>query len=486
MVRIMKKILLTNILAILSIGLIIGFAYAIPFSYTFQKITDSIFNNESAFYSLSISNNNNYEERYQIYTISAFWDVSPTIIKSLPLSNNTLTLEIIPMDSRLYGPQLVPITIKSLSDDYSVIENFYVYIKPSNFTPKEYVPNVAMEARLPETIDPREVISLEVYMRNRNPLNLKELFIVVESELFTKTYITSLGPLEEKTNQIMFADIDPLQKPGVYTVSVKLLHNNRTISQSNKQLIINAYNDVRIEQTKTKGLFHTQEKIVLYNDGNADIMKAVKIEKNYFQRLFTKSSLKFEKFEDKGKSYILWNVPLKPRETVVIETKTDYTSLVIFIVLLMILVISYYVFRSPVVMFKSAKIVSSTEHGVTDVKVKLHVKNRSGKTIRNIKIIDKYPKLMMLKDESVLGSLKPTKLLSGDKTYNLLTWDIEMLDPYEERLIVYKLKSELNIVGNISLPASKIKFHTASGERSYLSNKVILIHKSHHSISEEK
>ncbi len=483
MVRTMKKALL--FVSFLFVLVMVSAVYAEPFTYEYEEIVDSIYNNESAYYDLTIYNNNNYEDRFQLYTISAFWDISPSLIQSMPASKNELTLEITPMDSKLYGPQLVPVTIKSLVDEFSVIENFYVYIKPSNYTPMEYVPNVAMEVRMDEETDPRNPIILEVYMRNRNPLDLKDLSIEVESELFSKMYITTLGPLEEKTNQILFVDIDPLQKPGTYNVEVKLIYNNETISQSNKQLLIKEYSDISVEQTKTKGLFSTKEKITLYNDGNNDAVKLIKVEKNFFEKIFTTTSAKYVHLKEDGHSYLTWSVPLKPRETATINVTTNYTSLVLFIILVIILIVSYYVFRSPVVLFKRAKIVSSSEHGVTDVKVKLHIKNRSGRTIRNIKIIDKYPKLMSLEDETSLGSLKPTKLLSGDKTHNLLTWNLEVLDPYEERLIVYRLKSGLNIVGNVSLPASKIKFHTASGDRTYLSNKVTLLHKSHHALTEK-
>lgn len=484
MVRTMKKALL--LVSFLFALIMVSATYAEPFTYEYEKIVDSIYTNESAYYDLTIYNNNNYADRFQIYTISAFWDISPSLIQAMPTSENKLTLEVAPIDSKLYGPQLVPVTIKSLVDEFSVIENFYVYIKPSNYTPMEYVPNVAMEVRMDEEIDPRNPISLEVYMRNRNPLNLKELSIEVDSELFSKTYITTLGPLEEKTNQILFVDIDPLQKPGTYNVEIKLIYNNVTISQSNKQLLIKEYSDISVEQTKTKGLFSTKEKIEVYNDGNSDAVKLIRVKKSFFEKIFTKTSPRYTAVKEEGTSYLTWSVSLKPRETAIINVTTNYTSLVLLIVLIIIIIISYYIFRSPVILFKRAKIASASEHGVTDVKVKLHIKNRSGRTIRNIKIIDKYPKLMSLEDEASLGSLKPTKLLSGDKTHNLLTWNIEVLDPYEERLIVYRLKSGLNIVGNVSLPASKIKFHTASGDRTYLSNKVTLLHKSHHTLADKK
>lgn len=476
----MKKALLLILFFI-----VVSTVYAAPFTYEYEKINDSIYNNESAYYDLIIYNNNDYDDRFQLYTISAFWDISPSLTQSTSQSTNRIKLEISPLDSKIYGPQLVPVTIKSLSDEYSVVENFYVYIKPSNYTPREYVANVAMEVRLSEEIDPRNPISLEVYMRNRNPLTLENVHIEVTSELFNKEYITTLGSLEEKTNQILFVDLNPLQKPGTYAVDVKLVYKNETISQVTKQLLVKEYSDLQIEQTTTKGLFSTKEKISLYNDGNNDAVKLVKVKKNMFQKIFTTTSAKYVSLKEDGTSYLTWNIPLAPRESYTLTVTTNYMSLVLFILLIIILIISYYIFRSPVVLFKRAKIISASEHGVTDVKVRLHIKNRSGRTIRNIKIIDKYPKLVTLEEETSLGVLKPTKLLSGDKIHNLLTWNLEVLDPYEERLIVYKLKSGLNIVGNVSLPAAKIKFHTASGDRSFMSNKVKLLHKSSGAMSEK-
>lgn len=482
MVRIMKKLLLLTIFLLAAIT--IGSVYAIPFTYEYKSVTEDIWNNESAYYDLTITNNNDYPDKFQIYTISSFWDASPTLIEIASLSSQVISLEIAPLDSKLYGPQLVPITIKSVSDGYFKTENFYLYVKPSSYTPQEYITNVAMEVRLPEETDPRDPMSLEVYIRNRNPSNLDDLRIVVESELFNKEYLTSLSSLEEKTNQILFADLNPLQKPGTYDVSVKLLYKNDTVSQSTKQVLIKEYSDIQIEQTATRKIFSKTEKISLYNDGNNDALKLIKLKKNFFEKIFTTGSAKYVPLTENGISYITWNVPLKPRESYTITVKTDYTLLALFVILVIVIIISYYIFRSPVILFKNAKITSMSEEGVSDIKVKLHIKNRSGRTLKNIKIIDKYPKLVILQEESSLGNIKPTKMLSADKSNNLLMWNLDVLEPFEERLMVYRLKSELNIVGNISLPAAKIKFHTATGERSYMSNKIKLLHKSHSSIGE--
>lgn len=481
MVRKMKKIIVSMALVML---MLVFYAGAVNFEYSYLAKTDSIYTNETAYYSMKIINNNDYDDRYQLYTLSAFWDISPTLVNIAKLSTETFSLEIMPIDTRLVGPQLVPVTIKSLKTEDLTVENFYVYIKQTNETPKQYIPNVATEVKIAEEIDARKPVSLEVYMRNRNPLDLKDVTIAISSKLFNKEYQSVLGPLEEKTNQILFADLNPMQPPGTYDVVVRItaFDGNVSLGEIKKQVRILGYSDVSIEQTKTTGLFTVKEKIVLYNDGNYEVDKLFKLEKNFFERVFTTSSAKPVKMVDNGIAYLSWNVPLEPKQQYIITVTTNYTILALIIIVIIIAIISYYIFRSPVLIFKKAKITSSSEEGVSDIKVKLHIKNRSGKIIRNIKIVDKYPKIVQLEEESGLGTLKPTKMLSADKTHQLLMWNLETLDPYEERLIVYRLRSTLNIVGNVSLPASKIKFHTATGERTYYSNGVKLLHKSHHSI----
>ena len=94
-----------------------------------------------------------------------------------------------------------------------------------------YTPNIAMSVNMLGEIDPRGPASVEIYMRNRNPLNIEDLRIVVESPLFTKEVQTTLGSLEEKTNQILLG-MNALAEPGTYNVIIKLMIANKTISQT--------------------------------------------------------------------------------------------------------------------------------------------------------------------------------------------------------------------------------------------------------------
>jgi hypothetical protein len=453
-------------------------AYAADFSLGYASIIDSISDNESAEYLFNITNMQTIQERFQIYTISASWDLTPSLVIVEPNSAVKFTLEIMPIDTKLFGPQLVPVTIKALSDQTLSQQNLYVYIKPTNSTVKSYVPNVAMEVKIKDEIDPRESLSIEVYMRNRNPLNIKDLRIDVSSSLFSREYKTTLGPLEEKTNQVLFADIDPIQEPGTYTVTVKLIYDNKTLGEVKKDILIKSYSDLSLQHTQSRTLFSLTDTFTLKNNGNSELVKLVKLEKGFFARIFTHTSAKYVLLKEEGKNYISWDVPLEPEQQIKITVTTNYIILFIIAVLLVCLIISYYIVRSPILLFKRAKIVLSSDHGVSEIKVKLHIKNRSRKVIRNIKLIDKYPKITRVEEDSSLGVFRPSKMLTADKNNSMLMWELEILEPYEERLVTYKLVSHLNIIGDIHLPPAKIKFHTKAGERSYISNAVILMHKS--------
>jgi hypothetical protein len=293
-----------------------------------------------------------------------------------------------------------------------------------------------MIVSMSDAIDPRNPVTLEISLNNRNPLDIKDVTVSITSQLFNKEYQTILGPLDRKTNQILFADLNPMQKPGTYNVNVKAtaFGGNVTLGEFVKQVLVEGYSDISIEQTLTRALFSTQEKVVLKNNGNYNVTKLAKLQKNFFERIFTSSSAKPVRLVDSGIAYLSWNVPLEPKQEYTIIVNTNYTPLAIIIIIIIGGIISYYIFRSPVLLFKRAKIVSLSEEGVSDIKVRLHIKNRSGKVIRNIKIVDKYPKIVQLEDESTLGMLKPTKMITADKAHQLLMWNLDVLDPYEERL----------------------------------------------------
>ena len=472
-----KMIKKLSIIAFVLLMLVASVNAAVPI-VKYHSANDTITEGDNTVtYQFSITNSAPTGDRFQLYTISSFWDVYPTIVTVPAKTTKTFDLIITLNDRKAIGPNIVPLTVVSLSSGDSIDEQLYVYVKPSVESTMNYVPNVFMTVTIPDKVDPREPVSVELEMLNRNALDIKDLRIVVESSLFNKEVQTTLGPLETKTNQVLL-DLNRLQQPGVYVVNVKLVTQNKTITQSQKEILVQSYSDVTVDQTNVKRLFSYSEYIKLHNDGNYETVKSYKIQRNFFQKIFTTSSVKYTKLKEDGVNYIAWEVPLKPQESFDLVVKTNYNIIAIFVVLILAGIAMYYVFRSPVLLFKRAKIIVSTDEGITEIRVKLHLKNRSGKEIRTVKVIDRHPKIVALVEDNSIGSLKPTKMLSADKVHSLLMWNLDALEPYEERLLSYTIRSRLNIVGNVHLHSAKVRFHTSSGDRTTSSNDVTLTHRS--------
>jgi len=483
----MKKLsIVAFILCVLALSLVVSVNAAVP-QLKYDAVNDTVSaEDNTAIYKIGLTNTAANDDRYQFYTISSFWDISPTIV-SVPAGSTTvfdLGVSLTDREGKLVGPQLVPITIKSLNSQDTISENLYVYIKSNNSVAMSYNPNVAMTVNMNDQIDPRDPISVEITMTNHNLLDISDLKIDVESKLFSKEVQTTLGPLETKTNQILL-DLNNLQEPGTYDVNIRLIAENQTITQMQKQIKVIGYSQVSVEQTNIKRLFAYTEDIKLHNDGNYETIKQVKVQKNFFAGMFTKASVKSDKLREDGVTYMSWNIPLQPQESYELSVTTNYNSIAIVVVLIIAGIIIYYIFRSPVLLYKRAKIMVSTDDGITEIRVKLHLKNRSGKEIRNVKVIDRHPKIVSLVEDNSIGSMKPTKLLSADKVHSLLMWNLEALEPYEERLLSYTIRSKLNIVGNMHLHSAKVRFLTSTGERTTSSNDVTLLHKSMNTVQYE-
>jgi hypothetical protein len=478
--KMMKKFSIVVFVLLLSIAFVSAAVPIVKYNAVNDIITD---NDNTAQYKFALSNTEPKEDRFQFYTINAFWDINPTIVVVPAGSTSIFDMDITLNSRDISGPQLVPVTIKSLNSEDSIVEELYVYIRQSNSAVPSYVLNVKInDVKMVSEIDPREPLSVEIDMQNRNPLDIKDLRIVVDSKLFSKEVQTSLGPLEGKTNQILL-DLNKLQEPGIYTVNVYLMASNKTITNVQKEVKVMPYSDVSVEQTKIRRLFSYTESLKLHNDGNYETVKQIKVQKNFFAGMFTKSSLadssiEKTKLREDGVTYLVWEIPLKPQESQNLVVTTSYNSIAILIILIIAGIIMYYIFRSPILLYKRAKIIVSTDDGLTEIKVKLHLKNRSGKEIRNVKVIDRHPKIVSLVEDNSIGAMKPTKLLSADKVHSLLMWNLEALEPYEERLLSYTIRSQLNIVGNVHLHSAKVRFMGPSGERTTGSNDVTLLHRS--------
>ncbi|MBI2142269.1 hypothetical protein HYU15_02130 [Candidatus Woesearchaeota archaeon] len=170
-------------------------------------------------------------------------------------------------------------------------------------------------------------------------------------------------------------------------------------------------------------------------------------------------------------TYLMWELAVKPQQTATVRIVESYRPLFALLIAAVLLAVLYYVFRSPVAIRKEAAVISLEEEGISDMKVVLHVKNRGSKGYDRLIIADKVPVIAGVEKEAGLGTLKPAKVTST-KHGTIIKWELDHLERHEERVLSYRIKSKLSILGTFSLPACRAKFYDEGKERKTSSNVV--------------
>jgi len=462
------KIVLPIIILLLSLTI----ASAADFGVTVRAIKNRIYLDEVAFYNLTIINKKDSEERYQVYTPDVSWitSTSPTAPVVDANDRETFLLKLDPKTYVSVGHHSVKINVKETSTKELEQLMIPIYIKSSIPDTRTYEPSIELNIGMPSEIDPRENVYIEISLRNRNNLDIEELVIKLESKLINKEYSMSFGGLEERTDEFIF-QLDSLETPQENTLIVTLLKDNETVNRVRKPFEIIAYSDL-IEDVKIKrGFLKTSYIIEIFNDGNEEKTGEYKLKSNFFKTLVTFEDTK-AKTSKADPGYLIFEYTLEPQTKLTIKTNFNY-GIYIYVALFIILVtILYYTYRSPVIVRKEAKVIGSLKEGVSEIKVMLHIKNRSQATIDNIKIIEKIPRLVKFEKGSYIGTLAPDKIIEHAKLGTTIRWNLKSLEPFEERIITYKIKSKLNIIGGFALPRVIIRFESLKGkERTIYSNK---------------
>ena len=199
---------------------------------------------------------------------------------------------------------------------------------------------------------------------------------------------------------------------------------------------------------------------------NPDYRSTIKTDTTQWKNLFSSTNPKARTVKENGKYYYIWEVALGQDNTATVFVNENYRPLVVIIVLAIAAIILYFLFRSPIVVRKGVVNVGMSEGGIADAKVVVRIKNRSSKQLVGIEVADHVPHIAHVEKELSIGSMQPHAIMQHPKRGIIIKWNVETLEPGDERVLSYKMKSRLSILGEFSLPAA-----TA---RAKIGNKVVI------------
>ncbi|MBW2991310.1 hypothetical protein KY348_06445 [Candidatus Woesearchaeota archaeon] len=481
----MNKKLELRVLFTLTIALVlilITASQALAFTYFVTPINNTITKQEIARFELIIRNTADFDDFFTISTRDVNWIVNAEPGSGVVTAGQDaeFVVELRPKPLLREGlTYIIPIKIKSEKTGFHFEEKekFAVYVVSPDQKPGVYVPTVTPTIYIDQVVDPRQKVAVRLNLRNRNLRDLDGLKVVISGEILYKEYTTHLLPLEEKFNEILF-EVDPFVEAGTKTLTLTLFFEDKKIAESSTQYEVQGYLDMQETSTKKSFLFRTRESITIYNKGNEKGVAEKSFRINFFKRLFTSfSPSPVKEGGTDGKTYYVIRQELSSEEHLDIEIITNYRLLVLIIILIIVGVVLYYTLRSPIVIIKSAEPLGRTKEGVSEIKISLYLKNRSRRPITNLRVVDTVPRIAEIEKKTRLGSMEPVNI-GKSRRGTVAKWELDVLEPYEERIITYRVKSKLQLVGGIRLPSAKAKFDARKGkERVTYSNNVNLVHK---------
>lgn len=468
----MKKISVLGV-AIVTFLLLVSFASASQVNILpAEENSNHIFFDETATYQMTITNTGDTDMVYVWETNPVEWLIdSRTSATVLAGEQKTVEILLRPRPSNYRGPgfYVVPITVSS--QDEVISSMVTVRIINPDAVGFEYPPSVALGASI-GSVNPSEIVSVQLAVRNRNRLDMEELTIRIDGEHFQTTDVISLDGLEEQSLEYRF-DVDKALEPGSYELSVDIVYEDKVITSVERFYDVIAYSTIDRQSDESTKYFKTTTVNTLTNYGNINKEVKMAVPIKWYQALFTVVDVEASTVDKSSRgSYV---ISLAPQEVATVTVIRNYQALPLLALLALLVVLSYFAFRSPIVLHKQTIVTGKDKEGISEMRVRIFVRNRTGKPYYNVRILDQAPAIAEVHAASGLGVIAPSKIVHTHKKGTIIKWDFENLEAYEERIVTYTVKAKLKIIGHLGLPPVKAKFENQKGrQRTTKSGKAVI------------
>jgi len=454
------------------------------FVVSVKAINDSIFLDGQAVLDLTITNPQNYQDDFRISIPDVEWSVQSDPLYQYfsgvdvpAFSSETVRLLLKPAVAFPPGLRTININVQSSATKEAQDLTTFVNIRSNSKLILEYLAAVSRIVDIPPEIDPRNEFEIKVNLINRNPKNISNLRVALSSvstSLIRQDIVTGLLPLESKEVSARIK-LDPLTPPTKDTLKVVLYVDGQPLEPTIfEKFAVISYSDIKpVESVRKSRFLQSVNETTYVNDGNVKSTKVIEYKTNFLKSLFTSSNPKSFAITKAGASYSAWELSLDPQQKVTIRTVESYRSIFYLLLLAAVVLLLYRFFQSPVTLIKESSAISYKEGGISELKVILRIKNRSKQPYVRVTVADRIPMIAQVEPDS-MGTLKPATTFNDGRGATI-KWEIESLDKHEERILAYKIKSRLSILGQFTLPKASLRFYTEKNVKFVTSSNMVTI-----------
>jgi hypothetical protein len=474
---------------LLFIGLFIIFLLSInsvfAFNVEYSVLENKIMKDGKANFVISIKNTDLETDQYRISTSDYLWELSTDPLSDYysgfyvaPETKKDIYLYLDPNENLYYDIYRVKIDVTSQISKKTVSLYLPIEIRsPFGSARKDYASMIITSGNVDKSnkMDPRNTGTLNINLRNGNMKNHTNISVDISSDFFSKQIPIELGSQQEISFTEKF-QLDPLSKPDNKTITLTVLDdkdNPIPNSPYKFDLEILPYSNIKKTESANHKWLKYSKTIYVKNEGNIDNHETIKVETNSFSSLFTSTNPKAIVSNENGLKYYKWDISINPDGEFNIDITTNYRPIIYVILAIIIVTSLYYLLRSPIIVKKQAININLHEGGISEMKLLIHIKNRTPNIYSNLIVGERIPKIADYIPTESMGNILPSKVLRHEQKGTMLKWKIDNLEAFEERIVIYKIKSKLTILGKFIIPATIIKYRDeANSEYVTHSNKL--------------
>lgn len=433
---------------------------ALAFTFTVVPVTDSAIPGGQVSFKINVTNNDTADEEINLATLlSSKYEheflpsdtIKPAINESILVTLNFK----IPIKDQASFSYLVPVDIIFYSRKTHQREEARTY---ATVLPGSYLAGFTFsDIIIPQSVDPRQefIASFSIDNALVSDYNVQINYRLIDSSnktAFEKKNIQMLIKAGQLNEYILPIKINEQQKPGVYLFTVEAYVQNNLIGRKSKALEVRAYDNIVSSSDEEVNIFSKTIHYTYLNNGTQITDFVSETPLSFLEFIFVYYSSP-DKYYENGK--LKYDLSLKPGETKDIIIQVTYVPFLLLPFLMFGLFYAYYQLTRKLVISK-VLLEQEMEGGSLLAKLEITIKNLSRKPLSTVKIIEELP--LFVTGVGGFTTLKPEV-----KNERNLEWTIEHLSPREERIMTYKIKTKIGIIGAVSLPSTKVAFKDYKG-----------------------
>jgi hypothetical protein len=326
---------------------------------------------------------------------------------------------------------------------------------------------------------PEEKTKIKIDVTNVNDKPFLQHVVQVsikKDDLVLGRFDKTLNLLEKSKTEVEF-DYSPekYMEPGKYLIEVSLKDNLGSLTDSQIFYFnVNATNYPPVIKKSTLfGVLFTRITVTIKNENNVPLNSFLYVEdvpdftKGYMIPITKTTSIETVN----NRMLHSWLIEtMKPGEERIVTYEFRMQNIVALSILIFIIILIafHYVF-SPKIFKKYKRVKTIT--GMEELEISIDVRNRTGSTMHDVIVTDFIPGMAVLSGR--FGTLKPT--VKEGSTGTEIVWRFERLGPFEERVLTYRIKPKVKIVGMMKLPNAHIRFLDKKMKRKIILSKSVLI-----------